>query len=111
MGEALKDQKILCVCQEGAVRSVGTKIRLTRRRFYNSVAIGWRTASPELLEMLCTWADKILIAEPSMAKHLPGVAQSKIEHGFTIGEDIGWYAAQPELQEIIRGALNKVGLR
>lgn len=107
-----KNIKILCVCQKGCSRSVGTVYRLNRRHFNNVLAVGHQTTSAETLRMLCEWADIILLAEPHMLEHLPLEGLwPKVEHRFTIGPDVWGKAFHPELQEIIKGQLNALGFR
>ena len=103
--------KILCVCQKGCVRSVGTKYRLNRRGKFDVVAIGVDTASVGLLSMLCYWVDKILLAEPVFGEKLPSWAGDKVEPNFTIGPDVYGKAFHPGLQEIIKQQLNGINLR
>lgn len=106
-----KTTKILCVCQKGCSRSVGTKYRLNRRGYGNVVAIGHQTATPELLMLLCEWADIILIAEGKMAEFLPEQFRSKIEPRFEIGRDRWGAWAASEMQNIIKNQLNALGMR
>jgi len=110
MNDNSKNVKILCVCREGNVRSVATKRRLNRRKYFNVVAVGIAASTPELKNMLCSWADIILIAEPHHIKGLPDIAAKKINNDFTIGADVWSNFNNPELQELIKHQLNKIGL-
>lgn len=105
-----KSVKILCVCQSGNVRSVGTRNRLERRRFYNVIAIGAKNTGQETLNFLANWADKILLAEPKFADAFSAY-KDKIEPNFTIGPDVFGRRNHPELQQIIKQQLNGLGLR
>jgi predicted protein tyrosine phosphatase len=78
--------KVLCVCHAGYVRSAATAMILKNRGF-DAIAVGVNHASPETLKMLGEWADRILLAEPSMIWKLNASHHGKVERSFTIGED------------------------
>lgn len=105
-----KETKILCVCQMGNVRSVGTRRRLNRRGYPNVIAIGAENTGQETLRMLCNWADIILIAEPHQRELLP-TGRKKVDMVFTIGPDVYGNPVKQSLQDIIKAQLNKIGLR
>lgn len=105
-----KATKILCVCQRGNVRSVGTRRRLNKPRgFENVIAIGAENTGKETLQMLCDWADIILVAEPRYADLLPD--KSKVSQDFTIGPDTFGNPINSELQKIIGEQLDGIGLK
>lgn len=105
----MKDEKILCVCENGNVRSVGTRRRLARRGYRNVIATGAANTAPETLRFLVDWADRILIAEPRFADLLPPT--DKIDARFTIGPDVFGRSDNQQLQDIVKEQLNGVGLR
>ena len=97
----MKDLKILCVCRAGAVRSVATKNELNRRGYHNVIAVGGLVLTPETLNMLCKWADMILLAKPRHGKYIEKRYREKIEIEFNIGDDLGG---------VVKKQLNKLGL-
>lgn len=103
--------RILCVCEMGNVRSVGTRRRLNRRGYRNVIAIGAINTNDKTLAMLYKWADKILIAEPWMGQYLPDDTDNKIVKEFTIGPDVFGNPIKQSLQDIIKTQLDKIGLR
>lgn len=103
--------KILCLCSGGNIRSVATSYLLKHTRAGHDVlAAGVHTSSKETLEMLCNWAETILICGNHLAGMVPGPYQSKIRQ-LGIGEDI-WGAAslKPELLQLANQELCKIGL-
>lgn len=55
-------KKILCVCDIGISRSVHFASRL--KYVADSLAVGLNTTTPETLDMLCKWADTIIVTSP-----------------------------------------------
>jgi predicted protein tyrosine phosphatase len=105
-----KDIKILCVCQMGNVRSVGTKARLNKRNYNNVIATGSSSTGEETLAMLCEWADVILVAEPDMIEQLPN-GHDKVDSNFFIGEDVYGNPLNRTLQELVKTQLDNIGLK
>lgn len=105
-----KETKILCVCQMGNVRSVGTKYRLNKRKYNSVIATGVSSTDERTLTMLCGWADVILLAEPEMADELP-VGISKVDNRFTIGEDVYGNPMNRTLQELVKTQLDNIGAK
>src|SRR5258708_25576762 len=102
--------KILCVCAEGIVRSATTRIVLnSRNKGHDVIAVGVNQQSKETLAMLYGWADKILLAEPSMGLAFDWSGVSKIDHRFTIGPDDWGVFNDPELVKIIQDKLMEIG--
>lgn len=98
------NMKVLCVCHAGYVRSAATAMILKMRGF-DAIAVGVNHASPETLKMMGEWADKILIAEPSMAWSFPPDLRGKIEDSFTIGEDDWGNPSDKQLWKLIYNRL------
>lgn len=55
--------KVLCVCQGGNSRSVALAYLLKYGYDLDAVAIGWEGNSKETVNMLCGWADVIVLME------------------------------------------------
>ena len=104
-----KETKILCICQYGNVRSVGTKRRLTRRGYRNVIATGAENCGSETLMVLVDWADVVLVAEPHLADLLP--PSGKVDVRFTIGPDVFGNSASRALQDVVKEQLNGIGMR
>lgn len=58
--------KFLCVCEMGTVRSGAMAIALKGAGQTDTLACGWRAASPKTLKMLSQWADAIVVMERYM---------------------------------------------
>ena|SRR3990167_4116265 len=96
-----KDTKILCVCRSGTYRSVEIKRGLNKRGYYNVLSVGGLIVSGETLNMLCEWADVILLAKPRHGKNIEPKYRNKINTKFYIGDD---------LQTTINKQLDKIEL-
>lgn len=89
--------KVLCVCHGGNVRSVGLKSLLQTRVTvcYDALACGVISNSDETIEMLCAWADAIVIMHPSIRKSIP---PKYAVLTYDVGEDVWGNAFHPDLQ-------------
>ena len=96
--------KVLCVCHAGYVRSAATAMILKDRGF-DAIAVGVNHASSETLDTLGNWADKILLAEPSMIWKFNANHHGKVERNFTIGEDEWGNPSHKELWKLIYNQL------
>jgi predicted protein tyrosine phosphatase len=100
--------KILTICRGGQVRSVAAKFALTQYG-HDVLAIGWQNNSKETLNMLCEWADYIVVMKDEFCKEIP----DKFEHKmicYHVGPDRFGYAFHPELQQMIHHMIKKHGL-
>jgi hypothetical protein len=79
--------KILCVCRSGYYRSVQTKKSLNKRGYNDVLSVGSDLVSRETLDMLCDWADIILLAKPTHGVNIT-TNREKILKDFTIGDDL-----------------------
>lgn len=55
-------KRFLCVCQKGCNRSVFMVYRL-KRHGHSAIPVGWYTEDAETLDMLCEWADCIVVMQ------------------------------------------------
>jgi hypothetical protein len=69
--------KIVCVCQGGNSRSVGMAYIL-KSRGHAAVPIGFSHAHDGLMELLCNWADRIVVMESYIQHHIPQQFHSKM---------------------------------
>ena len=104
-----KEIKILCVCNQGNCRSVGTRMCLNNRGYTNVIAIGAINTSMNTLAMLWNWADLILLAKPTHKVFFP--LSDKVYIKFTIGEDKWGNPYNEELHKIVNEQLDLVGLK
>ena len=93
--------RILCVCRSGLVRSVGTKRVLNKRGYHDVLSVGGLIVSLNTLNMLCEWADIILLAKPTHGKLIGKKYRSKINTTFRILND---------LEPTVKKQLNSIGL-
>jgi predicted protein tyrosine phosphatase len=61
----------LTVCDGGNVRSVALAFVLKWERGQEAIAIGRIHVSEETMNMMCEWADRIVIMEPHMDESIP----------------------------------------
>lgn len=107
--------KILTMCAGGQVRSVGLKYRLTYHHGHEALACGQDSNSPETIEMLCEWADYIVVMTKEYEKFIPEKYHLK-ENGerklycYDVGVDRYGYAFHPELQQMLEGMIQQHGL-
>lgn len=52
--------KVLCVCEHGNVRSVALAYLIKTIYKHEAIAVGEEDTSPETMEMLGNWADKVI---------------------------------------------------
>ena len=103
--------KILCLCSKGVVRSVACAREL-KLHGHDALAAGVDINGIETINMLCYWADKILLAEPEMETMLPTSTsvRTQIDREFRKGKDVWKSAADPGLKDIVKVRLYEVGL-
>jgi len=69
--------KILCVCEGGFIRSVAMKHYFDRQNDTEALSVGIQLSTAPTLQMLCDWADKVVVAEEWMTKYLPVNSRKK----------------------------------
>ena len=82
------DKKILCVCRSGYNRSVETKKELNRRGYQDVLDVGGLIVSKDTLNILCEWADIILLAKPIHGKNIKQEYRKKIKTDYFMGDDL-----------------------
>lgn len=102
--------RILCICGKGNVRSVATKYALNRRGYNDVIAVGSRLVSQLTLDMLCCWADVILLAKHNHGERILDELRCKVNQVFTIGEDTWGNPVNLKLEEIIDKQLDLIKL-
>lgn len=72
MAHINKQQKVVCVCRYGQVRSVCARFILTRiYSFRKVIACGWENTDVETLAMLFKWADVVMVVGRPSDWNLP----------------------------------------
>ena len=79
-------QRILCVCQGGNSRSVHLAYLLKYRYGVDALACGWEGNSHDTVEMLCEWADIIIVVQAFMKEKILIEQQHKVRV-FDVGVD------------------------
>ena len=96
--------KIVTVCRAGQCRSVGAKIALANRG-HDVLAVGWEKNSKETLDMLCEWADKVIVMKDEFVKYIPEKFKDKTIL-LNVGRDRWNNPFHPELQHLINERIN-----
>lgn len=84
------------MCAGANVRSVALKYLLKYKYGHESLACGQDANSAETIDMLCNWADYVIVVTDEYAKFVPEKYKSKL-FCYEIGEDRFGYAFHPEL--------------
>ena len=100
------NEKILCVCEGGNVRSV-TLAYILKMNGIDALACGVTWNKSETVEMLFKWADKILIADKAnILDKIPEQYHSKITD-MEIGSDIWGQPLGPVVMQVCLNKLNE----
>lgn len=82
-----KSKKVLCCCRGGCSRSVGLSNYLKYGCGMDSLAIGFEGNSPETLDMLCNWAEIIIVMREFFQQYIPERHKDKVRF-IEVGEDV-----------------------
>ena len=63
--------KVLCLCAGGVSRSVGLAYLLKYYYGHDALACSYEHNSPETIDMLCNWADRVLTVMPDYVQYIP----------------------------------------
>lgn len=88
--------KFLTVCDGGNVRSHCMAVCL-KERFHEAIAIGRWACKPETIDMMCNWADVVILMEPHMKENIPEKYADKI-YDINVGFDRYGVGINPELR-------------
>lgn len=97
------------MCAGGNVRSVGMKYLLKYKYGHEALACGQDANSTETIDMLCSWADYVIVMTDDYAKFVPEKYKDKLLC-YDVGEDRFGYAFHPELLQIIDRMIIERGL-
>jgi predicted protein tyrosine phosphatase len=98
--------RILCSCSQGSNRSVTMAAIIRYVPEFDVLTVGLEVNTPETVEMLCAWADKILIPEPYLAAFIPKPYKAKVKF-YDIGPDRYLRPHNEELYAKIKRLLEK----
>ena len=96
--------KILCLCEGGNVRSVAAASLLKMNFNQDTLAAGWRWNTPETLELLFSWADKIILMQECFQDKVPSTHHNKVVV-LDVGIDCYGTPFHPVLQENLNNRL------
>lgn len=105
----MKKYKILTMCAGGHVRSVGLKYLLKYKYGHEALACGQDANSLETRNMLCDWADYIIVVTKDYLPEVPEKYKDKLIC-YEIGPDRFGYAFNSELLGICDNLIQQHGL-
>lgn len=97
------------MCAGGNVRSVALKYLLKYKYNHESLACGQDANSAETIELLCQWADYIIVVTQDYIKFIPDAYKHKL-FCYEIGEDKYGYAFHPDLLQLSDQLIQQHGL-
>lgn len=93
-----KNHKVVCVCRAGQVRSVAARhILADRFGFCKVLACGWEKNDAETVDMLCAWADVVLVVGRGDDWKLPTPPEKTVL--LNVGPDVWGDYRNPQLLE------------
>jgi galactitol-specific phosphotransferase system IIB component len=101
--------KVLTVCERGNSRSVALAYILKDHLHFDAIAVGIRTASINTFQMLCDWADKIILVDKVFVEEIPDQFHSKLVI-YDVGPDRYFLGFSQELLLKYKEYLKVVGL-
>lgn len=101
--------KILTICAGGNVRSVGLRYLLHYKYGHEVLACGQDANNSETIDILCNWADYVIVVAEEYLFVVPEKYKSKLLC-YNIGPDRFGYAFHPELLDISDKLINEHGL-
>lgn len=97
--------KIVCVCHEGNTRSVSLAAEL-KYRGHAAVAIGIKFSKEGLMDLVCNWADRVIVMEEKIAQGVPKQFHNKLSC-CDVGRDRYYDRCHPELVQLVKDFCNK----
>lgn len=101
--------RILTVCQGGACRSVALA-NVLKEAGHDALAVSHRYNSAPTILKLARWAERIVVMQPHMAKHVPAEHQEKVLV-CDVGPDRWRNAMHDELQGICAAWAKQEGFK
>lgn len=97
------------MCAGGCVRSVALKYLLKYKYGHEALACGQDANNAETIEMLCNWADYVIVLTKDYEKFVPEKYKSKMLC-YDVGVDRFGYAFHPELMMLCDELVQKGGI-
>jgi galactitol-specific phosphotransferase system IIB component len=88
--------KVLTVCHGGNVRSVALAYVLKTLAGADALAASVKHNSPQTLNMLCDWADRIIVVQAHYADKIPQSHRNKVRV-YDVGRDRWFNSLHPQL--------------
>lgn len=95
--------KYLCVCDGGNVRSHALAYVLHDLRGHEAIAVGRLRVKKATLEMLCIWADIVVLLQDCMKESIPEKHMRKVRV-CDVGQDRWGIYINPELLGLVTQA-------
>lgn len=93
------------MCQGGNSRSVALGYVLKYELGIDALACSWEKNTPETRDMLCRWADRIIVMQSMFVDKVPLEFYEKVTV-YDVGEDRWFNSLHPELLGICQGMVH-----
>lgn len=93
--------KVLVLCRAGIARSHAMLRELKEQGLHDTLAAGVEVNSPETLEMLYRWADRIVLMSKDLAPRIPDEQAGKLVLA-DVGPDVWGSPDEPDLRRRVR---------
>lgn len=110
MRKLTPNDRVVCICRGGQVRSVATRYILADRFGFRRVLVcGWEKNDKETVEMLCRWADAVVVVgSTGNWWHTPDPMFEDKTHRLNIGEDRWGVYNHPELVALLTPLIERI---
>ncbi len=88
--------KVLTVCRGGSVRSVALGYVLKNLVKADAIACSWKHNSHDTINMLCEWADRIIVVQQHYVDRIPEPHRNKVRV-YDVGSDRWYNSLHPQL--------------
>lgn len=92
--------KFLCVCDGGNVRSYALAYVLHDLRGQEAIAVGRMRVTQETMDMMCEWADTVVVMQPHMQESIKPIFHHKLKC-VDVGLDCFGIYIHPELLPMV----------
>lgn len=107
-----RPRRFLCVCRGGNVRSVALAYLLKYGHGQDAMAVSAECNTADTLQMLCNWADYVILLTPEVFPFLDGKCLWTEKFAMVdVGPDIYGAAFHPELQAKLKPVVDEWAAR
>jgi len=92
--------RFMCVCEAGTVRSGAAAHALKYYFGQEAIAASHSKLKDDTFEMLCGWADRIVLMQPKFGDRIPDQHKGKVKV-FDVGQDVWGNPLDKRLQDIV----------